>query len=168
MLALFGGSKSVTEILPPWPYIDDDEILAVEKVLRDSRTDWRNISSVMGGGIVGEFEQNLAAFFGVPYTISTNSGGAALHIAVIASGVESGDEVIVSPYSWGQTAACILHKKGDCPVAEARGEKHDLAVVIGPNVISDQAKLIDQIADAFYKVTEQIERLQVLYPAEEQ
>jgi len=110
MLALFGGSKTVTEILPPWPYIGEDEIHAVEKALRDSRTDWRNISSVMGGGIVGEFEKNLGAFFDVPYVISTNSGGAALHIAVIASGVEAGDEVIVSPYSWGQTAACILQQ----------------------------------------------------------
>lgn len=110
MLALFGGSKTVTEVLPPWPYIEDDEILAVEKTLYASRSDWRNISSVMGGGIVAEFEQNLAAFFDVPYVISTNSGGAALHIAVIASGVEAGDEVIVSPYSWGQTAACILQQ----------------------------------------------------------
>ena len=41
-----------------------------------------------------EFEKKLSALLGNPYCLTTNSGTAALHIALVLTGVKEGDEVI--------------------------------------------------------------------------
>ena len=43
------------------------------------------------------------------HCLVSNSGTAALHMAVAAAGVQPGDEVITTPMSWSSTATCILH-----------------------------------------------------------
>jgi perosamine synthetase len=109
-LALQGGSKTVTLPPPVWPRVGEEEIEAVVTALRASATDTRYISAPDGGGPVREFEEQFADFIGVKFAMTTCGGGPALHIAVMAAGVEAGDEVIVSPYSWGQTVSCILQQ----------------------------------------------------------
>ena len=49
---------------------------------------------VAQGEIVDQFERKFEEFIGSGYTLSLNSGTAALHIALILSGVNEGDEVI--------------------------------------------------------------------------
>lgn len=109
-LALFGGPKTVTQTAPAWPYLEDQDIEAGCQGLRKSREDTRYLTAPGGGGPVGDFEKRFAEYFGANYAISTCGGGPALHIALAAAGVEVGDEVIVSPYTWGQTVSCILHQ----------------------------------------------------------
>jgi perosamine synthetase len=46
------------------------------------------------GDVVEEFERKFEAFIGGGYSLSLNSGTAALHIALILAGVTTGDEVI--------------------------------------------------------------------------
>lgn len=46
------------------------------------------------GDVVEEFERKFEEFIGSGYTLSLNSGTAALHIALILAGVKEGDEVI--------------------------------------------------------------------------
>ena len=43
------------------------------------------------------------------FAVATNSGTAALHMALVACDVGCGDEVIVTAYSWSSSATCILH-----------------------------------------------------------
>lgn len=109
-LVIDGGNKVVTLAAPIWPHIGDEEIVAVDNALRASRTDINYLTSVRGGGPTEEFEQKLARFFGTEYALATNSGCAALHTALMAIGLEAGDEVIVSPYTWGQTVSPILQQ----------------------------------------------------------
>ena len=47
------------------------------------------------GEVVENFERKFEEFIGSGYTLSLNSGTAALHIALILAGVKEGDEVIV-------------------------------------------------------------------------
>jgi perosamine synthetase len=54
-------------------------------------TGW--VSSV--GSFVDRFEQELAAYIGTKYAVATASGTAALHIALLISGVKSNEEVLV-------------------------------------------------------------------------
>ncbi|WP_199119962.1 DegT/DnrJ/EryC1/StrS aminotransferase family protein [Pedobacter sp. ASV28] len=49
---------------------------------------------VAQGEVVDEFEKKFAEYIGGGYTLSLNSGTAALHIALILAGVKEGDEVI--------------------------------------------------------------------------
>ena len=48
------------------------------------------------GTFTSRFERDLGAYLGAGNVVATNSGTAALHVALIVSGVESDDEVIVS------------------------------------------------------------------------
>jgi dTDP-4-amino-4,6-dideoxygalactose transaminase len=47
------------------------------------------------GKHVQEFEEKLKGYLGCPYVICVNSGTAALHLAIMAAGLQSGDEVLV-------------------------------------------------------------------------
>jgi dTDP-4-amino-4,6-dideoxygalactose transaminase len=60
-------------------------------------------------------EEEFAASLGSRFCLATNSGTAALHIALAAAGVEPGDEVIVPALSFIATAQAVLHQ-GAVPV----------------------------------------------------
>lgn len=47
------------------------------------------------GPFVSRFEEQIARFTGTRHAVATNSGTAALHIALLVSGVKPGDEVLV-------------------------------------------------------------------------
>ena len=47
------------------------------------------------GARVGEFEQALADYVGMPRAVASNGGSSALHLAAMAAGIQRGQEVIV-------------------------------------------------------------------------
>jgi len=57
------------------------------------------------------FEQALAEYVGRRYAVGVSSGTAGLHLAVIAAGVEEGDLVITTPFSFVASANCILYQR---------------------------------------------------------
>jgi len=81
--------------------IDKSDIQAVVQVLKSDR--------ITQGPIIDKFENALAKFVGAKYAVCVSSGTAALHAACIASGIESGDEVIVPTLSFVATANCVLY-----------------------------------------------------------
>jgi len=85
-------------------YIDEEEIKAVEKVLRSN---W-----LTTGPKVAEFESEFANYVHVKHAIAVNSGTAALHCAMYALSVGPGDEVIVPSMTFAATANCIVFQKG--------------------------------------------------------
>ena len=111
-LAINGGEKAVTMNYPLWPQVEKEDIDAVVAALNKVKEDTRYLTAAGGGGPLKDFEEDFAKFLGVEHVILTNSGTAALHIGIMAAGVQAGDEVIVSPYTWGQTVGPILHQNG--------------------------------------------------------
>ncbi len=65
------------------------------------------VSSV--GKFVDEFENKIASYTGAKYAIATNNGTSALHISLLISGVESGDEVITQPLTFVATCNAISY-----------------------------------------------------------
>jgi perosamine synthetase len=59
------------------------------------------------GEYVNEFEEGFADFCGVKYGCSVSSGTAALHLALLALGIGSGDEVIVPALTFVATANVV-------------------------------------------------------------
>ncbi|HEY2051063.1 MAG TPA: DegT/DnrJ/EryC1/StrS family aminotransferase [Caulobacteraceae bacterium] len=55
------------------------------------------------------FEASLAEFCGSPHAVAVNSGTSALHLALLATGVEPGDEVITTPATFVATIAAIQY-----------------------------------------------------------
>jgi perosamine synthetase len=57
-----------------------------------------------------QFESALASRLGAAHVAAVSSGTAGLHLAVRAAGIEPGDEVITSPFSFVASANCILYE----------------------------------------------------------
>jgi dTDP-4-amino-4,6-dideoxygalactose transaminase len=60
------------------------------------------------GPRVAELEDRFAAVCGVKHAVATSSGTTALHVALLASGIGSGDEVITTPFTFIASANSIL------------------------------------------------------------
>jgi dTDP-4-amino-4,6-dideoxygalactose transaminase len=67
------------------------------------------------GRYVEDFERAFASYCNVEHAIAVNSGTSALHLALLAVGVEPGDEVITVPFTFAATVASI-HYAGARPV----------------------------------------------------
>ena len=61
------------------------------------------------GPEVAAFEQEFAAYCGTSECIALNSGTSALHLALLAAGVGSGDEVLTTPFTFVASVAAILY-----------------------------------------------------------
>jgi dTDP-4-amino-4,6-dideoxygalactose transaminase len=61
------------------------------------------------GPEVAAFEQEFAAYCGTSECIALNSGTSALHLALLAAGIEPGDEVITTPFTFVASVAAILY-----------------------------------------------------------
>jgi dTDP-4-amino-4,6-dideoxygalactose transaminase len=59
------------------------------------------------GPEVAAFEREWADYCGGRYAVAVNSGTSALHLALLAAGVEPGDEVIAVPHTFVATVAAI-------------------------------------------------------------
>lgn len=77
---------------------------ALEKGMQDSSF----ITSLSGSGPVEEFEEAFVRESGGKYALALSSCTAALHTALMALDVGPGDEVVVTPYSWGQSVSPVL------------------------------------------------------------
>lgn len=56
-----------------------------------------------------EFERLICQVTGAKYVVATSSCTAALHISLVAMGIEAGSEVITSPLTFAATSNVILH-----------------------------------------------------------
>jgi perosamine synthetase len=78
-------------------YWDEDDITLVNGAIR-SGMNWA------AGPLISEFEQKIAKFIGTKYCLTFNSGTSALHAALLAHGIQPGDEVIVPSFTFIATA----------------------------------------------------------------
>ncbi len=101
-LAINGGAKTIEKNFE-WPLFDETEINAITDIVRSGQ--WGNPDC---GDIVKSFEDEFAAFCGVKYALTCVNGSVALRLALIASGVRPGDEVIIPPYTFIATATIVL------------------------------------------------------------
>jgi perosamine synthetase len=57
-----------------------------------------------------EFEDALAGWLGTAHVSAVSSGTAGLHLAIRAAGIEAGDEVLTTPFSFVASANCLLYE----------------------------------------------------------
>lgn len=101
-LAINGGKRTVSKNFA-WPIFDERDVRAVSEVAQSGR--WGNPDC---SGLVEKFENEFAAFCGSRYAIACVNGSVSLRLALIASGVRPGDEVIVPPYTFIATASIVI------------------------------------------------------------
>jgi dTDP-4-amino-4,6-dideoxygalactose transaminase len=86
------------------PQIDEQEIEAVVKVLKSGM-----LTHGLGAGpMVTQFEKSFAKFVKAKHAIAMNTGTGALHSALAAVGVKTGDEVILPSFTFVATAEVVV------------------------------------------------------------
>ena len=99
-----GGRRSVPEgMVKPWPYFRDEDRAAVQSVMTAPNADEQR--RIQAEGLARDWSD----YIGVKYCIPTNSGTAALHMAVAGVGTRPGDEIICPAFTFWATAAAVLH-----------------------------------------------------------
>ena len=85
------------------PLVGEEEIAEVQEVLRSG---WLGT-----GPRVARFEREFAAYkdMGADHAAAVNSCTAALHVSMVAAGLESGAEVITTPLTFCATVNAIIH-----------------------------------------------------------
>jgi perosamine synthetase len=109
-LAIHGGRPTVPNGLKrTWPDIRPEDKAAVLAVLD------RGTLTGINGVEATSLEQEWAAKIGVSHAVLFNTGTAAIHAALYAVGVEAGDEVITTAFTFSGTFQAVLHQ-GAIPV----------------------------------------------------
>lgn len=105
-LALHGGSPVRTDPFPAWPVFDGQEESALKRVLESGK--WGK----QEGSEAATFEAAFAAYHEAAHGITVVNGTVALRIALLAAGIQAGDEVIVPPYTFLATASAVVEANG--------------------------------------------------------
>jgi len=104
-LAIDGGEPAagkLHELIPPWPTADEEAKRAVLEVLDGH--DWCRIYDYSR---VRKFEIAFANYHDASHAIGVANGTVALELALIASGVRAGDEVLVPALTFIASASAV-------------------------------------------------------------
>ena len=83
------------------PAIEESEI---NEVVSSMKSGWLGT-----GPKVARFEEDFRAYKSAAYATGVNSCTAALHLSILAAGLEKGDEVITTPMTFCATVNAIIH-----------------------------------------------------------
>lgn len=93
----------------PIPYgrqnITEEDIIAVVEALKSDY--------LTQGPKILDFEVEFAKYIGSKFAVAVSNGTAALHLSVMALGVNSGDKVITTPITFSASANCIRYCGGE-------------------------------------------------------
>lgn len=96
-----GADNHISDVRFHVPSVGEEEIQAVAETLRSG---W-----LTTGPQTLAFEEEFAAYVGAAHAVACCSGTAALHLALRGAGIEEGDEVITSPYTFVASTEVILY-----------------------------------------------------------
>lgn len=114
-------------------HIDDLDISAVIDVLKSG---W-----LTQGPMVATFEKEIADYVGAKYAVAVSSGTAALHIAVLAAGLNRDEALLTSPVTFVASANAGIYAGGKVLFADI--DPH--TVNISPAEISRQVQANENI-----------------------
>jgi dTDP-4-amino-4,6-dideoxygalactose transaminase len=135
-LAISGGTPVRTEIFPPWPAFEEEEIEAAAAVLRSGRVNYWTGDEGRG------FEREFAEFTGCTYAIALANGTVALELALYCLGVGPGDEVIVPSRTFIASASCAVMRGATPVVADIDRDSSNLTSETIERVITPRTKAI--------------------------
>ncbi len=85
--------------------ISQDDIDGVIEVLKSD--------FMTQGPKILEFENRFSQYIGCKYSVAVSNGTAALHLAALALGIETGDKIITTPITFVASANCVLFSGGE-------------------------------------------------------
>jgi perosamine synthetase len=94
------------------------------------------------GGYVKEFEEAFAKYLDVPCAVTTTSGTAALHLALVAAGIGPGDEVIIPSFTMIATAFAVCYTGAKPVFVDAEAATWNLDAALVESKVSPRTKAI--------------------------
>ena len=126
--------------MKPIPYgrqsIDQSDIDAVIKTLR--------ADFLTQGPKIREFEEKFAEYVGAKYAVAVSNATAALHLSVMALGLQKGERVITTPITFAASANCARFVGGEVWLADIDPDSYLIS-------IESVEKLIDSKPKGFFK-----------------
>ncbi len=83
------------------PFLGEEEAKSAYEIIRSG---W-----ISRGAKTRQFEKDFASYVGAKYAVSTCNGTAALHLALLSTGIQPGDEVLVPDITFISTANVVLY-----------------------------------------------------------
>ncbi len=114
--------------------IDADDIRSVINVLK---SDW-----LTQGPLVKKFEDALAKYCGAKFAVAVSNGTAALHLAYLAAGIGTGDEIITSPNTFPATTNMLLTIGARPVFCDIRLDNYNVDESKLESLITDKTKAI--------------------------
>ncbi len=105
-LAIHGGTPVRTRPFPSWPVFGEEEERRLIAALRSGK--WGKID----GSEVTQFERCFAEYHQAKHGIGVVNGTTGLRMALLAAGLDAGDEVIVPPFTFLATASSVVEANG--------------------------------------------------------
>lgn len=115
-------------------YIDETDIQAVVDVLRSDY--------LTCGPKISELEKKLCDVTGAKYAVVCSNGTAALHIACLAAGISTGDEVITTPITFAASANCALYCGARPVFADINPETYNIDPASVEKCVTDKSKAV--------------------------
>lgn len=112
--------------------------LEIDKVIQNVL----DSASFILGKETEDFEKNFASFCGAKYCVGVSSGTSALHLALLATGIKSGDEVITAPNTFIATSEAIMHSGAKVKFADIDEKTYTLDADKLEKAITSKTKAI--------------------------
>lgn len=97
---------------------------------------------VAQGPVVAEFERRFAELTGVKHAVAVNNGTTALVAALQVQGLEPGDEVVTSPFTFVATLNAILEAGATATFADIRPEDFNLDPAATADAVTDRTRAL--------------------------
>lgn len=120
----------------PWPVFAEDEVRAVEAVLRSGKVNYWT------GDITKKFEKEFAEYHGRRFGLALANGTLALELALIGFDVGVGDEVITTSRTFIASASCIVRVGAKPILADIDPVSQSLSVETLKAVLTEKTKAI--------------------------
>lgn len=104
--------------------------------------------NLVAGEEVAAFEESFASFCDTEYAVATTNGTTALHTALVAAGIGSGDTVVTTPFSFVATANVIRLAGAEPVFADINPETYAL----DPEATEARVRELDGDVDAIMPV----------------
>lgn len=114
--------------------ITQEDINAVAEVLSSGQLS-------IGPQLV-EFEKRIADYIGVKHAIGVNSGTSGLHCLIKALGIQKGDEVVTTPFSFIASTNCFLFEGAKPIFADIDEKTYNINLDQMENKITNNTKLL--------------------------
>lgn len=128
------GTRRPTYLPFALPNTDDAEVEALAEAVRSG---W-----LTTGPKTRQFEAAFAEVVGATHAVAVNSCTAAMHLALEATGLQAGDEVLTTPYAFAATAEVIRYFGARPVFVDVEAETLNLRPELLETAVSERTKAI--------------------------